>query len=214
MFKLIGKLIKFVIILSVILGLLVGALYLGSEVLDLEFCDDIVDGLEDLFDEIFDGSSSSARKDAILPGAGELKHIEGDFNSQIDLPAEILNVEADSNDVGYVVHVDCHWSEYREESDEWYGKGVVVAVGVDHEGIVRGAQVVEYWDIEDKKDISDIPESFIGRSFDSIASETSDILNGEIDNPYKAVCVGVTKAVACAAVLDGRYTPEEPEITE
>ena len=54
MFRLLGKLIKFVIVFLIIVVIFSAIMYVGSEVLDIEFCEDILEGMEDFFEEIFD----------------------------------------------------------------------------------------------------------------------------------------------------------------
>ena len=202
MFKLIGKLIKFVIILSVILGLLVGALYLGSEVLDLEFCDDIIDGLEDLFDEMFDGSSSSGRDESVLPGCGELKPIDEIHNYE-NMPGTIEWAQVDSDGAGYVICVVCHWEECNGP--------IILNVGVSHDGVVKGARVLESSGNEEK-DVDGMAESFIGSTLDGLFERFgNEYVNGAIDS-YAAIGVGMMDALVCAAILDGEYNANEPEI--
>ena len=201
MFKLIGKLIKFVIILAVILGLLVGALYLGSEVFDLEFCDDIIDGLEDVFDDLFDHSSSASGNDSVLPGAKEFKPVE--VYSYSNMPSTIEYANVDCDGAGYVVCVVCRWENCSGP--------IVMEVGIDREGTVRGARVLEFSD-SDGKDPNEMANSFLGCTLDGLFERFEyEYVNGATD-PYAAMAVGMMDALVCTEIIEGRYYSNEPEI--
>ena len=208
MFKLIGKLIKFVIILAVIIAIPLGVLYVGSEVFDLDVCEEILDEMEDFFDDVFDGASDGKAEmqkeyHELLPNAKELNRIALDEYGSV--PKTISEVYRDVDGAGYVMTVNTVTSYTT-------GEPMTFSIGINSEGTITGLKMLVYTETKDfGRD--EYLNRFVGESAKGLIEKIEnggDLLVSGVTYSSKAFVLAMFDALNFAAYLDGREQPMLP----
>ena len=217
MIKLIGKLIKFVVIVAIILALLVGLLYVGSEVLDLDFCEEIVDELEDVIDDLFDGHHGDSRGEN--PKTEEDRLLEevfpGYHNFYIvntsNLPDSIAEAYEVENKAGYAFVV--------RASNTYSGAPIEIYIGVHSDGTVNGVRLRNHSEPQPGVDLFEYVTRFEGMNINEIGDRYDEMLISSATTSSSAVITAITHALIATDILNGKITPDgdnttlpEPEI--
>ena len=204
----IGKLIKFVITIAIILALFVGACYLGSEAFDIEFCDDVVEFIEDMFD----GSSSSSSADNV----GEYKYRVGEL---IDNAGDLECIDM-NNYEKFAEHIDketfVKFSEYIKDAyisngGEAYafflsisspnsGDPMIIGVGIESTGRISRCRVFEH-DEMDGANPNEYAERFNGVEYEQFESVAEEVLAGEYPETAETVIEAIAISLAFAELL-------------
>lgn len=216
MIKLIGKLIKFVVIVAIILALLVGLLYVGSEVLDLDFCEEIVEELEDVIDDLFDGIGSDSRgeykpeEDRLLEEVFPGYHNFYIVNTS-NLPDSIAEAYEVEDKAGYAFVV--------RASNTYSGAPIEIYIGVHSDGTVNGVRLRNHSEPQPGVDLFEYATRFEGMNINEIGDRYDEMLISGATTSSSAVVTAITHALIATDILNGKITPDgdnatipEPEI--
>lgn len=204
----IGKLIKFVITVAIILALFVGACYLGSEVLDIDFCEDVVEFIEDMFD----GMSSSARADSV----GEYKHRVGEL---IDNTGDLECIDM-NNYEQFVEFIDkesfLKFSEFIKDayvsnggeayaffvsiSSPHSGDPMIIGVGIESSGRICRCMVLRHNE-DNGANPDEYAQRFNGVDYEQFGSVAEEVLASEYPETAETVIEAIEISLAFAELL-------------
>ena len=98
MIKFVFKLVKIAVILLIIAALFVGFCYVGDEFLDIDFCDEVIDEIEDIFANESSESGEKNKNDGVfyevLPEAYDFREVD-EIGEEIAISSSIERVMCD-----------------------------------------------------------------------------------------------------------------------